>query len=64
MKKRPQKLLDRLREAIWLERYSIHTEDTYVAWTKCHRQKQLANALDICPRRSYKRALNFLMHDR
>jgi hypothetical protein len=43
---------DRVRDAIWLERYSIHTEDTYVAWTKCHRQKQSANALSICPRRS------------
>jgi hypothetical protein len=52
MRKHPKKLLDGMREAIRLKHYSMRTEAAYVAWTKCHRQKQSANALSICPRRS------------
>jgi hypothetical protein len=52
MKKRPQKLLDQVCEAIQLKHYSMRTEAAYVAWSERHRQKQLANALDISPGRS------------
>jgi hypothetical protein len=40
MKERSQKLLDRMREAIWLNHYSICTEEARLAWSKCHRQEQ------------------------
>jgi hypothetical protein len=40
MKKRSQKLLGRMREAIRLNYYSIHTEEARVAWSKSHRQEQ------------------------
>jgi hypothetical protein len=33
-------IADRVREVIWIELYSIHTEDTYVAWLKPYRQEQ------------------------
>jgi hypothetical protein len=42
----------RMREAIRLKHYSMRTEAACVAWTEPYRQKQLANALDISPRRS------------
>jgi hypothetical protein len=32
MKKRPKKLLDRVREIIRLKHYSIRTEEAYVHW--------------------------------
>ncbi len=34
MEKRPKKLLDRVREAIRIKHYSIHTEEAYVSWIK------------------------------
>jgi integron integrase len=34
MKRRPKKLLDRVREAIRLKHYSIRTEEAYVNWVK------------------------------
>lgn len=34
MKKRPKKLLDRVREIIRLKHYSIRTEEAYVSWIK------------------------------
>jgi hypothetical protein len=51
MKHRPRRLLDQVLRAIRLKHYSMRTEAACVAWTKRHRQKQLANALSICPRR-------------
>lgn len=34
MKRRPDKLLDQVREAIRVKHYSIRTEETYVSWIK------------------------------
>lgn len=34
MSKKPKKLLDRVRDALRDQHYSIHTETTYVGWIK------------------------------
>jgi hypothetical protein len=41
MEKRPQKLLGRMREAIWPKHYSMHSEAACATRLKPHRHQQL-----------------------